>query len=387
MRGKATTRGMQRGAGTHANEREGASRGDCDTKGRVELCVGADDVVLKALHAAAGEGGGRPGGDVDTADALVAMVLRYISGARAHAERGASRRSGVCGGGHHTLDGGRVWGACARRVSTAVGGGGHDERGAGGPGTHSNERKRAARVDCDAMGPTELCVGADHVVLEVMYAAAGEGGGRPGSDFDTADAVVLAVLRYISGTRAHAERGASRWRGVCGGGHQTLEGGGAGLGRVSARRVRPAAGEGYDVRGVGGEARTPTSAKAPLGSIATPKRFLNCALVPTTSSLKPFTPLPARVVVAPVAISTRRMRLMPLSCDAYRAREHTLSEEQVGGAMCGGGHQTLEGGGAGLGRVCARRVHPAAGEGHGACGVQGVRHAQQREQTCRSGRF
>ena len=42
------------------------------------MCVGADVVVLEARYAAAGEGGGRSGGNVDTADAVVATVLRCI---------------------------------------------------------------------------------------------------------------------------------------------------------------------------------------------------------------------------------------------------------------------------------------------------------------------
>ena len=61
-------------------------------------------------------------------------------------------------------------------------------------------------------------------------------------------------------------------------------------------------------RGEAGEARTPTRAKVPLGSIATPLGELNRALVPTAASLKPLV-LPASVVVAPVVTSTRRMRL------------------------------------------------------------------------------
>ena len=87
----------------------------------------------------------------------------------------------------------RAWGVCARRVRRC-GGKGHDARGAGGAGTHSNERKGAARGDCDAMGGSELCVGAVVVVFEAPYAAAGEGGGRPGGDVDTADPVVAKVL-------------------------------------------------------------------------------------------------------------------------------------------------------------------------------------------------
>ena len=48
-----------------------------------------------------------------------------------------------------------------------------------------------------------MCVGADVVVLDATIAAAGEGGGRPGADVDTADAVVDLVL--MRQTRAHAK--------------------------------------------------------------------------------------------------------------------------------------------------------------------------------------
>ena len=76
-------------------------------------------------------------------------------------------------------------------------GGGNDARGEGGAGTHSNERKGAARGDCDVHGVVELCVGADVVVFEANIAVASEGGGRPGGDVDTANAVVAIVLRCI----------------------------------------------------------------------------------------------------------------------------------------------------------------------------------------------
>ena len=88
-------------------------------------------------------------------------------------------------------------GVCARRVHRC-GGEGHDARGAGGADTHANERKGAARVDCDTSARFELCVGADVVVLEAInsagggvHVAAGEGGGRPGGGVDTADPVVV----------------------------------------------------------------------------------------------------------------------------------------------------------------------------------------------------
>ena len=47
------------------------------------MCVGADAVVVEASNAAAGEGGGRPGGGVDTADAVVKIVL-HVYRAREH---------------------------------------------------------------------------------------------------------------------------------------------------------------------------------------------------------------------------------------------------------------------------------------------------------------
>ena len=65
----------------------------------------------------------------------------------------------------------------------------------------------------------------------------------------------------------------------------------------------------------GGGRRTATSAKVPLGSMVTPLGRLNRALLPSPSR-KPRVPLPASVVVAPVAMSTRRMRLFQRSCDA-----------------------------------------------------------------------
>ena len=68
-----------RGRPTHADERKGAARVDRDAMRDIE--PGADaGAVEEASRAAAGEGGGRPGGDVDTADAVVAMALRCIMG-------------------------------------------------------------------------------------------------------------------------------------------------------------------------------------------------------------------------------------------------------------------------------------------------------------------
>ena len=58
------------------------------------MCVGADVVVLEALYAAAGEGGGRSGADVDTADAVVYIVLRCVGREHTLSEE-QSRRRGV----------------------------------------------------------------------------------------------------------------------------------------------------------------------------------------------------------------------------------------------------------------------------------------------------
>merc|ERR1740124_225351 len=64
--------------------------------------------------------------------------------------------------------------------------------------------------------------------------------------------------------------------------------------------------------------KSETSAKTPLGSIATPVGRLNLALLPAPLP-KPAVPLPASVVVTPVAISTRRMRLLYSSVTSAKA--------------------------------------------------------------------
>ena len=64
-----------------------------------------------------------------------------------------------------------------------------------GRGTHRDERKAAARVDRDATRVMEPGDAAG-AVAEAVRAAAGERGGRPGGDVDTANAMVT-VLRCI----------------------------------------------------------------------------------------------------------------------------------------------------------------------------------------------
>ena len=63
---------------THPNERITAARVDRDADRVIELGAAAA-AVEQALGAAAGERGGRPGGDVDTAEPVVALVLRCIT--------------------------------------------------------------------------------------------------------------------------------------------------------------------------------------------------------------------------------------------------------------------------------------------------------------------
>ena len=78
--------------------------------------------------------------------------------------------------------------------------------------------------------------------------------------------MVAIVLRCIGREHTLTEERAGGV--VCGGGHHTLEGGGAGLGRVFEAGV-PLRGKATRHAGAGGQPRTPTSAKEPLGSIGT----------------------------------------------------------------------------------------------------------------------
>ena len=64
-----------------------------------------------------------------------------------------------------------------------------------------------------------------------------------------------------------------------------------------------------------GEARTATTAKVPLRSIAMSQGRLNWASVPTPS-WRPAEPVPANVVAAPVSRLTLRIRWLLRSCDA-----------------------------------------------------------------------
>ena len=70
---------------THRDEREGAARVDRDASRAVKPGAAAG-AVEEATGAAAGERGGRPGGDVDTADPVVQLVLRCIMGGHAEEE-------------------------------------------------------------------------------------------------------------------------------------------------------------------------------------------------------------------------------------------------------------------------------------------------------------
>ena len=83
---------------------------------------------------------------------------------------------------------------CGRGEETPSG------RGLGGDGTHRDEREGAGRVDVDAKREVELGAAAG-AVEEASRAAAGERGGRPGGDLDTANVVVIRVLRSWDNTQ------------------------------------------------------------------------------------------------------------------------------------------------------------------------------------------
>ena len=129
------------------------------------------------------------------------------------------------------------------------------------PGTHPDERITAARLDRDATRVIEPGAAAGAVEVATR-AAAGERGGRPGGDFDTADPVVGSVLRCIMKGHAEEELKRSSGRAVCGGNRCYAP-------TPCARRVLCRLRDG-GMRGYGGGRRTATSAKVPLGSIATP---------------------------------------------------------------------------------------------------------------------
>ena len=87
-----------RGRLTHADEREGAARVDRDATRVMELGAVAG-AVEEARGAAAGKDGGRPGGNIDMANA-VAKFLRCIMGEHTEEELNWSQVCGrtVCGG-------------------------------------------------------------------------------------------------------------------------------------------------------------------------------------------------------------------------------------------------------------------------------------------------
>ena len=92
----------------------------------------------------------------------------------------------------------RLYSVCA--VYTGVAGCGESTRDAASPSqrhSHRDERITAARVDRDASGVIELGDSAV-AVEEASRAAASERGGHPGG-VDTADTVVILVLRCIMG--------------------------------------------------------------------------------------------------------------------------------------------------------------------------------------------
>eukprot|EP00964_Phaeocystis_antarctica_P098557 scaffold64565_cov62-Phaeocystis_antarctica.AAC.1 len=239
-----------RGRPTHRDEREGAARVDRDADRAVEPGAAAG-AVAEATRAAAGERGGRSGGDVDTADPLVAKVLRCIIGEHTLRGRARERRSGRtenrCGG---------TYAACEAGVVPSAG---WRDAGVRGRPTHRDEREGAARVDRDAIRAIEPGTAAG-AVAEAIGAAAGERGGRPGGDVDTADPLVAKILRCIMKRHAEEELKRSSGRAACGGNRCYAP-------TPCARRVLCRLRDG-GMRGYGGGRRTATSAKVPLGSIA-----------------------------------------------------------------------------------------------------------------------
>ena len=95
----------------HRDEREGAARIDRNAPGVMELGAAAG-TVEEAQGAAAGEGGGPSGGDLDTADARVVSALRCIMEGHTLREE-LNRRSGRAVWCRNT---GAAPTPCARRV-------------------------------------------------------------------------------------------------------------------------------------------------------------------------------------------------------------------------------------------------------------------------------
>ena len=127
---------------THHDEREGAGRVDRDAPGVGEQDAGAD-AVAEACRTAAGEGGGRPVGEVDTADAVAVILLRYIRGHTLSAE---AIGGVVC----------VLWQAPHHKGRTQCAICGMARRRGCRPGAHSDERKVAVRGDRDAMRSDDL---------------------------------------------------------------------------------------------------------------------------------------------------------------------------------------------------------------------------------------
>ena len=126
------------------------------------------------------------GGDVDTADEVVLAVLQYTTGAGTLGE-GHKPAARCAGESTASAEGATV---CVPRAGA---------RRDAGPGAHGNKRKGAARGDRDVVGVVELGGGAVAVDPARSAHAAGEGGGRPSGDVDTADEVVVPVLQYPTG--------------------------------------------------------------------------------------------------------------------------------------------------------------------------------------------
>ena len=131
---------------THPDEREGAGRVDRDTPGEAEPGSGADALAEAQSGCGAGEGGGRPVGEVDALDPVAAILLRCIRGHTLSAE---AIGSVVC----------VLWQAPHHKGHTQCAICGMVRRTGCRPGAHSDERKVAVRGDRDADRADDL--GAD----------------------------------------------------------------------------------------------------------------------------------------------------------------------------------------------------------------------------------
>ena len=85
---------------------------------------------------------------------------------------------------------------CGRRMRRPRLGGRDAVHGCG-PGTYSNERESAFRIDSDGTWLGELGDGAGVAFVDAPNARAGERGHLPVLEIELPDAVIVTVLRYV----------------------------------------------------------------------------------------------------------------------------------------------------------------------------------------------